>query len=460
MLKTLIICIHRFSHNGGAIAGITIGLLIAVGFAGLWIFLALRRRKKQQTMELEGSAEHINISPEGGWRPPLEDGDNDAVTVNRHMSARYNNLLAQLDAAGHAGVGGGSSGELSGEGSDEQGVDVASAQSHQSAIPSSQGHPYMPGFGQAADTLREDRDNAGPMMTMSDGAAYVSRPRRESSDGPDPALWFGGRELGYLTQDPSIQPSTQGHSSSSHGNYGAPSTSKHGSYGYDDDPYAAYPVGLPTGSSSPANGSSSSDVGAGSSSGHRRSIDAKKQSGAVSKEPTPPTSYSFRKRAGSEANSLKSILGRLRGGRGASPSPELRSGPDVVVQDFTTPPPSATVARSTSPSLYTTVGTTRPPTPPSSLLRPKSPGIPNMPNTRPSLSAAYDGDRLWPNIGQPTLPPLPSPAASEYSADDAPEGLLDPKLPWRLEQARFDSSASLRDHEDYTRPIGGIVRAL
>jgi hypothetical protein len=431
--------------------GITVGLLIAVGFAGLWVFLALRRHKKQRIMELEGPPEDINISPVGrsGSRSPLDDGDNDSVTVNRHMSARYINLLAQLNAAGLAGVGGGSSGELlKGDGNDQQGGgDVAgSVLSH----PSSQGHPYMPGFGQAADTLREE---VGPMVIMADNAAvaaaYVSRSRRESSSGPDPAILLGDK-------DPSVLSSAHGHSSLAHGNHGTTSANERSSYGYDDDPYATYPL---AGSSSQIIGASASEIGHGSSSGHkgslnghRRSID-KWQSG-TSKEPvvTPPTSYTLKNGANSETNSLKSILDRLRGGGcGSEPSPEV---PDVVVQDLTTPPPSAT--GSTFPSLYTTV-VTRPPTPPSSLLRPMPPHILNMPSTRPSLSAPYDGDRLWPNVGQLTLPPLPSPAISERSEGDIAEGLLDPQLPWRLERARFDSSGSLRDHEDYSRPIGGTL---
>ena len=176
--------------------------------------------------------------------------------------------------------------------------------------------------------------------------------------------------------------------------------------------------------------------------------EGKKPRGGVPKDPTFPTSFSFGNRVSSEPNSLRSILDRLRGSRSSSPSPEPRSAPDVIVQDFTTPPSSAT--RSTSPSLYINVGATRPPMPPPSLLRPMSSRTP----TRPSL----DRDRLWPTLGQLTLPPLPSPAVSEYSESDIAEGLLDPRLPWRLEQARFDSNASLRDHEDYSRPIGGTVR--
>lgn len=95
----------------------------------------------------------------------------------------------------------------------------------------------MPGFGQTADTFRED---AGPMVTISDSSAYTSRSRRESSSGPDPAIRLGGKEFGYVTKDPSVLSSAQGNHSTTNAN-------TRSSYGYDDDPYASYPLGLPTG---------------------------------------------------------------------------------------------------------------------------------------------------------------------------------------------------------------------
>lgn len=57
-------------------------------------------------MELEGPPEHITITPEGigGSRPPLDDGDDDSVTVERCMSVRSTNFFAQLNAAGQAGA--------------------------------------------------------------------------------------------------------------------------------------------------------------------------------------------------------------------------------------------------------------------------------------------------------------------------------------------------------------------
>jgi hypothetical protein len=128
---------------------------------------------------------------------------------------------------------------LRGDENDEQeGVDV-------DVVSSAQSHPYMPGFGQAADRLLEE---VGPMVIMADSeaAAYVSLSRRELSGGPDPAHWFGSK-------NPSVLSSAPGHSSLAQGNPGTTSANKHSSYGYDDDPYAAYPLAW---SSSPFLGSS------------------------------------------------------------------------------------------------------------------------------------------------------------------------------------------------------------
>ena len=83
-----------------------------------------------------------------------------------------------------------------------------------------------------------------------------------------------------------------------------------------------------------------------------------------------------------------------------------------------------------------------------------SPRTHNTSSPRPSLSTAYDGNLLWPTLWQLALSPLPSPGVSKYSGDNIAEGLLDPKLPWW-----FDSSANLRNHEDYySRPIRGTAR--
>jgi hypothetical protein len=310
----------------------------------------------------------------------------------------------------------------------------------------------MTGFGQAAQTMRDDNAAVIPAVVMADGSQPGSH-RRSLSGGLDPASWFAGRDLGFPTsqEGPSSRVSSSPGRSSGNGKDGG---SKNASC--EDNIYTAHPT---RSSSSQLIASSSSDVG--SSSGPRRSGEAKRQS--AGQNPTPPTSYSLRKRPGSESHSLKDILGRLRGARGSSPGPI--EPPEIVVQ-VAPPPPSAPPLMTRFPdsaqmpppmhsSPYGLTISTRAPTPPSSLLRPQSPGTANFSNNRPTMVAPENGDRLWPPL---TLPSGPSPAVSDDSHEVTPRGLLDPRLPWRLGQARADSSASLRDHEDYSRPIGKLVR--
>ncbi|THH07042.1 hypothetical protein EW145_g3660 [Phellinidium pouzarii] len=88
--------------------------------------------------------------------------------------------------------------------------------------------------------------------------------------------------------------------------------------------------------------------------------------------------------------------------------------------------------------------------PPSSLLRPHSPGpIANF----PPVMHVPSGGRL--SVIPATPSPLPTPDAGTS------DGLLDPRLTMRLQEIHGGqasrSTVGLRDHEDYSRPIGGLV---
>ncbi|RDB28444.1 hypothetical protein Hypma_015475 [Hypsizygus marmoreus] len=63
---------------------------------------------------------------------------------------------------------------------------------------------------------------------------------------------------------------------------------------------------------------------------------------------------------------------------------------------------------------------------------------------------AVQQNRLWPLC---TLPPSPSPSPSMINSPQMLEGLLIPHLRMRLASSEHSSSASLRDHIDYSRPI-------
>ena len=58
----------------------------------------------------------------------------------------------------------------------------------------------------------------------------------------------------------------------------------------------------------------------------------------------------------------------------------------------------------------------------------------------------------WPDVTLP--PPAPSPVPTDTSS--MVEGLLHPRLGMALGSSQQASATSLRDHEDYTRPINGV----
>jgi hypothetical protein len=308
----------------------------------------------------------------------------------------------------------------------------------------------MTGFGQAAETMRDENAAATtitttplppPPMSMvmmsSDptvpaaSMSYPHRHRRSLSSGAlDPSTWIGGgRDVGY-GGDRGTSP--YGISSPSHSQAHAMSTAA-GVGGGSGSRGASYEDATRSSSSQLIPSSTSELEIAGGSS--RRSTETRRQSsqGGHHQNPTPPTSYSFRRRAGSGSDgnyrsSLRDIISRLRGGGASSPGP-INVIPRIEIQ-VTSPPTSASpfITRFSDP-------TQSPPTSP------------------------QDRDRLWPPLTLPSFT-FPSPAVSDDSHEVPSDGLLDPRLPWRLEQARVDSTASLRDHEDYSRPIGRLVRSL
>jgi hypothetical protein len=450
---------HSFANNIGAIVGVAVGALIALAFIGLWIYLALRRTKEARTRELNDSTEQVIISSQGGWRPPLEDGDEDdgyayGDDVFGGDPFRYAGVLAMLrDRDGGGGVVGAGGGGVGGGGGDgdrpgsEHGTE--SIYSGTSAPASSLHVPYMTGFGQAAETMRDENAAATtplapPPMSMvmmsSDLTApaasmsYPHRHRRSLSSGAlDPSAWIGGgRDVGYggdrgtSPYEISSPSHSQGQAMGTAAGVGGGSGS--GGASYQDATRSSSSHLIPS-------STSELEIAGGSS---RRSTETRRQSsqGGHHQTPTPPTSYSFRRRAGSGSdgnyrNSLRDIISRLRGGGASSPGP-INIIPRIEIQ-VTSPPTSA------SPFITRFSDSTQSP--------PTSP------------PPQQDRDPLWPPLTLPSFT-FPSPAVSDDSHEVPSDGLLDPRLPWRLEQARVDSTASLRDHEDYSRPIGRLVRSL
>jgi len=75
---------------------------------------------------------------------------------------------------------------------------------------------------------------------------------------------------------------------------------------------------------------------------------------------------------------------------------------------------------------------------------------------RQDIATTSKGNVRWPDIGIPPRPPsAPSPVPTDTSS--MVEGLLHPRLGMALASSQQASVMSLRDHEDYTRPINGLV---
>ena len=72
--------------------------------------------------------------------------------------------------------------------------------------------------------------------------------------------------------------------------------------------------------------------------------------------------------------------------------------------------------------------------------------------------ASSKGSR-WPDVVVTTIPPSPSPV-STMDTSSMVEGLLHPRLGMALGTSQQASATSLRDHEDYTRPINGVCYLL
>ncbi|KAI0324493.1 hypothetical protein GY45DRAFT_1262726 [Cubamyces sp. BRFM 1775] len=118
---------------------------------------------------------------------------------------------------------------------------------------------------------------------------------------------------------------------------------------------------------------------------------------------------------------------------------------------------------------------------PTSIVRPQSPVLGTLPQTTfspvPAIHepAGYNvgsgpalgphaitasGAPVWPGLGAlHGQPAMPSPALTEGSSVNVPEGLLDPRLALRLGAQGMQSQGaiSFRDDMDYSRPIGGWV---
>ncbi|OAX34257.1 hypothetical protein K503DRAFT_803736 [Rhizopogon vinicolor AM-OR11-026] len=163
---------------------------------------------------------------------------------------------------------------------------------------------------------------------------------------------------------------------------------------------------------------------------------------------------------------VRAFLGRLR--LRNSPSPKASSLRDLESEGMSEKRNSGAPGQHTSPQAFSAVlSPATPPLEPTSL--PTSPRFvlsnpdpqPHSPYVNIDAQGALQGHEdglqppTWPWLGHaPTNTLPPSPAHTLESRSSAAEGLLDPRL---RENVEGRSNASLRDFEDYSRPIGGLV---
>lgn len=154
----------------------------------------------------------------------------------------------------------------------------------------------------------------------------------------------------------------------------------------------------------------------------------------------------------SDRMSVKSFISRLRNGRRASTQSMLTVRGPSLSQSREGEAPSPSSVAVFSPSLLNPPVTIIPPHPVLTFPR----GVTGN-SYNPLVSQTGEGPQdgpsgssiLWPPA---TLPPSPSPTDNSSMA----EGLLHPRLSLSHGQSHQASLTSLRDHEDYTRPINGV----
>lgn len=240
--------------------------------------------------------------------------------------------------------------------------------------------------------------------------------RRASGSGPTPSL--RRPPSGGLAQ---YQPDAVARASPTAASFGAPSSVSN-----------YYTPRGPSPSHSQSAGHGSSEQGHRSGSGSEEAIPRQKSN-------VPPTSFLFRPKTSeslpSESGSTKGIFGRIRNrSRTRTNSRESESADSHAPSTF------RELASQSTPTVHR-----RSPSPSS-----QSPGLWAYP--RPKHSPASTSNPT------PALPDLIlQEEQNKHRAQRAQDGLLNPQLAWRRTMGlRQDSSTSLGDHEDYSRPIGGV----
>ncbi|KAF9547474.1 hypothetical protein CPC08DRAFT_363778 [Agrocybe pediades] len=408
--------VSGFARNTGAIVGVAVSATFVLLTLLLLIFFTCKRYKSRRSDH--GSLENIlAVARETSWRAPLDgdesDSDSEYRGRGRSTAAQPHIGVTNQENGSMGYLGDHLSSEAGGHGSSES-ANIGTAP----MLPSFGGQPYLPG-------------------TASNGTPEMTQVRRdgETSHAPDIVQTSSGGSKSAVSLTV-----VGGSSSHDHGTGWSSSSSGHQN----------------TRVSQPTRNSFS-----GPRPMPRQDTDRRHKSTPPSAFPTSP-GLSFdleRQQEQSDKSSIKSLFDRLRGGRkisNKSISLTLRSRsnsksqPQMSEGTTTSAVPDVPLF---SPSLL------NPPVPvPSSaqtLLRfPRGVtgrGYPEFPSPPPLRHGTSTTSTInWPPL---TLPPSPDPTENSSMV----EGLLHPRLGKRLNGPEHDSTSSLRDHEDYSRPISGLI---
>ncbi|KAF4616285.1 hypothetical protein D9613_008330 [Agrocybe pediades] len=409
--------VSGFARNTGAIVGVAVSAAFVLLALLLLIFFTCKRYKSRRSDH--GSLENIlAVAREISWRAPLDgdgsDSDSEYRGRGRSTAAQPHIGVTNQENGSMGYLGDHLSSEAGGHGSSES-ANIGTAP----MLPSFGGQPYLPG-------------------TASNGTPEMTQVRRdgETSHAPDIVQTSSGGSKSAVSL--TVVGSSSSHD---HGTGWSSSSSGHQN----------------TRVSQPTRNSFS-----GPRPMPRQDTDRRHKSTPPSAFPTSP-GLSFdleRQQEQSDKSSIKSLFDRLRGGRkisNKSISSTLRSRSNSKSQPQMSEGGTTTSAVPDvplfSPSLL------NPPVPvPSSaqtlLHFPRGVtgrGYPEFPSPPPLRHGTSTTSTIhWPPL---TLPPSPDPTENSSMV----EGLLHPRLGKRLNGPEHDSTSSLRDHEDYSRPISGLI---
>ncbi|CAL1709360.1 unnamed protein product [Somion occarium] len=509
-----------FDHNPGAIAGVVIGIVAFVALLACWLFIARRRHhlriREAELAALSGGTSGLGRSGLGGTRTLiLDDDDRDDILRNppdSPMEERPGPVVA---------LRGGEYSRTNSELPEHQ--DIESPDNPPGdAISDTSNHTHLGSSHDVGSTEQDALMGNSPRLDVAEieplpvaRRAMSARSRASSGmSGPDPAAWLSNRDIPYVpvnTVSPQLSSPGFGQSSSEERMatmsfasrssdmlhllaspdvaYASGNTSGSGSHGSGSGdrmsmsvlPYAGGSGSSGNGhsaaggSSSGHGGSSSQGHGTSSAGSHSRGVpfpEGRKSPGPSSLLPSqtqmPPTA--FRPVDDDKKGRRRSFLGRslkwrIRSGRlsdvssTSSVSNYSTKSPTPTTPSFADGRPVGGDDPSTvTPQPHLSRG--------SSISRPFSATLGNLPSfAHPSFrlpgsaipeDGVPSGSPRWPSF---EVPDLPSPALTERSSQNAPEGLLDPRLGLHLGTGGVESTAaiSLRDDQDYSRPIGGLV---